>query len=96
MSNTELHAALKTRLGELTTQVLLVECATAGCYRPRRFLVRDLAGVYRRGLTLATTLKRMRCGRCGGMPLRASLVTMIEQRNPTEISLQLAGPGTPM
>jgi hypothetical protein len=78
------RAALQMRLGKLTTQVLLVDCATAGCHGPRPFLARELIGVYGRGLTLATALKRMRCGRCGGLPVRASLMTATVQRDPTE------------
>ena len=90
------RVALHTRLGELTAQAfVIVDCATAGCRGPRRFLVRELAGVYGRELMLAA-LKRMRCNTCGGLPLRASPVTVIGQRNPIEIRVQLAGLGTPM
>lgn len=60
-------------LRDLARTILAIDCANHCGVRTIR--VRDIAGVYGADQTLMSTLLRLRCQACGGMPADAWLIS---------------------
>ena len=52
---------------------LMLDCGHPLCARGRRYLVRDLSGVYP-GLSVGDALRRMRCATCKRTPDKAAML----------------------
>ena len=64
---------LASPLDQWTGAQLMLDCGHPLCARGRRYLVRDLSGVYR-GLTVGQALLRMRCATCKSAPEKAAML----------------------
>lgn len=87
------HEVLGTLASDFKDTQLAIDCGAAGCPRNRRYRMVELVGVWG-DLPLRRLIDRMRCTKCGGAVIEATLITSVGYRRPQEIRIPLLGPDT--